>query len=160
MRRLLAIVIGAALGLLVTRPATADDYSTLIIHPIREDSPLQECEQPPDDESILRLMPAGPRSVPGLCTVSRTDIEVGCERLVNRLDEPRWYPLIGSAQVHHCHWKCTVYYTQKIEFSCPLLRPVSQHYGQDIYIDRDHLHLCDEKGTKPAMGLSIPLGHW
>ena len=42
----------------------------------------------------------------------RDKIEVTSERMVDKIDPVRFFPVVGPAQLHHCHWKCTIYYTE------------------------------------------------
>ena len=117
------------------------DFRTVIMPPIREGFPPPVCEDPPDDAAVLRVMEDVTRGVPYIYEQFRDDIEIIPERIVDRIDPPRFYPLIGPAQLHHCHWKCTIYYTETQEsgwpFPCHLRRP----RVEVVYIDKDHLHL-------------------
>jgi hypothetical protein len=44
--------------------------------------------------------------------------------------------------LHHCHWKCTIYYTETIESGYPFPFQCKKRRIEVVYIDRDHLHLC------------------
>ena len=100
------------------------------------------CEDPPDQGEILRAMPRVARGVPYIYEEFRDDIEFTVEKMIDRVDPIRFFPLIGPAQLHHCHWKCTVYYTETIESSYPFPFRYKHRTAQVIYIDKDHLHLC------------------
>ena len=100
------------------------------------------CEDPPDQQEILRAMPRVTRGVPYIYEEFRDEIEFTVEKLVDRVDPPRFFPLIGPAQLHHCHWKCTVYFTETIESSYPFPLRYKHRTAQVVYIDKDHLHLC------------------
>jgi len=100
------------------------------------------CEDPPDAQEILRAMPRVTRGVPYIYEEFRDDIEFTVEKLVDRVDPPRFFPLIGPAQLHHCHWKCTVYFTETVESTYPFPFRVKRRRAEVIYIDKDHLHLC------------------
>jgi hypothetical protein len=99
------------------------------------------CEDPPDRAMILRAMPHVPRGVPYFYEEFRDDIEFTVERLVDHIDPPRFYPLVGPAQHHHCHWKCTVYYTETIESGYPFPFQCRKRRQEVVYIDKDHLHM-------------------
>ena len=115
------------------------DHRTPILPPIPPGHrPL--CEDPPDRAAILRAMPRVTRGVPYIYEEFRDDIEFAVEKLVDKVDPPRFYPLIGPAQLHHCHWKCTVYYTETTESSYPFPFQVRRRRAQVVYIDKDHLH--------------------
>jgi hypothetical protein len=100
------------------------------------------CEDPPDRAAILRAMPRVVRGIPYFYEEFRDDIEFTVEKLVDVIDPPRFFPLIGPAQLHHCHWKCTVYYNETLESSYPFPFYVRRRRVEVVYIDKDHLHLC------------------
>jgi hypothetical protein len=100
------------------------------------------CEDPPDQAEILRAMPRVTRGVPYVYEEFRDDIEFTVEKLVDKVDPPRFIPLIGPAQLHHCHWKCTVYFTETVESMYPFPFRVKRRRAEVVYIDKDHLHLC------------------
>lgn len=100
------------------------------------------CEDPPDQQEILRTMPRVTRGVPYIYEEFRDDIEFTVEKLVDKIDPPRFIPLIGPAQLHHCHWKCTVYFTETVESNYPFPFRVKRRRAEVVYIDKDHLHLC------------------
>ncbi len=100
------------------------------------------CEDPPDQQEILRAMPRVTRGIPYIYEEFRDDIEFTVEKLVDRIDPPRFIPLLGPAQLHHCHWKCTMYYTETIDSSYPFPIRVKRRRAEVIYIDKDHFHLC------------------
>ncbi len=63
------------------------------------------------------------------------------QRIVDKIDPPRFFPLVGMAQLHHCHWKCIVYYTETTESNYPFPFHVRRPRIQVLLIDKDHLHL-------------------
>jgi hypothetical protein len=119
-----------------------NDYRTTILPPIKPGTPPPLCEDPPDEAMVLRAMPHIRRGVPYVYEEFRDDIQVVAERLVDKIDPPRFFPLIGPAQLHHCHWKCTIYYTETMESGYPFPFRCKRPRVEVIYIDKDHLHLC------------------
>ena len=91
--------------------------------------------------TILRAMPRVTRGVPYVYEEFREDFEFTVEKLVDRVDPPRFFPLVGPAQLHHCHWKCTIYYTETVQSSYPFPVKVVKNRVEVVYIDKDHLHL-------------------
>jgi len=122
------------------RMCYATDHKTPILPPIPAGyRPL--CEDPPDRAQILRTMPRVARGIPYTYEEFRDDIEFTVERLVDHIDPPRFYPLIGPAQLHHCHYKCTIFYTEIIESGYPFPFQCKRRRIETVYIDKDHLHL-------------------
>jgi hypothetical protein len=118
-----------------------NDFRTPIMPPIREGFPPPLCEDAPDESAILRAMPHVKRGMPYVCEEFRDDIQIVTERLVDKIDPPRFFPLVGLAQLHHCHWKCTIYYVETIESSYPFPFRCKRPRVQVVYMDKDHLHL-------------------
>jgi hypothetical protein len=117
-----------------------NDYRTPILPPIREGFPPPLCQDEPSEQEVLRAMPHVHRGVPFYYEEFRDDIEIVCEKLVDKIDPPRFFPLVGPAQLHHCHWKCTIYYTETIQTSMPYPFRTKKHRIEVVYIDKDHLH--------------------
>ena len=130
-----------------------NDFRTAIMPPIRPGFPPPICEDPPDIAMVLRAMPHVPRGVPYFYEQFRDDVNLVTERIVDKIDPPRFYPLIGPAQLHHCHWKCTVYYTQTDESGYPFPFRCVRPRAEVVYIDKDHLHLY--AGPNPALQQSV-----
>jgi RNA polymerase sigma factor (sigma-70 family) len=93
---------------------------------------------PPTSE-VLRALPHVPRGVPYVFELSRDDIEVVAERLARQVDPPRFFPLVGKAELHHLHWKCTVYYKETVECGYPYPARTTRPRVEVVYIDKDYL---------------------
>lgn len=117
------------------------DHRTPVMPPIREGFPLPLCEDEPSDREVLRAMPRVVRGVPYVFEEFRDEIEIVKERLVDKIDPPRFFPLVGPAQLHHCHWKMTIYYTETIQIDHPFPSKTRKNRREVVYIDKDHLHL-------------------
>jgi hypothetical protein len=117
-----------------------NDFRTPILPPIREGFPPPLCEDPPDEARILRAIPHVARGVPYFYEEFRDNVQVTTELIVDKIDPPRFFPLVGPAQLHHCHWKCTVYYDETIESNYPFPFRCVRPRVQVVYIDLDHLH--------------------
>jgi hypothetical protein len=153
----------AALLLVPTPPWVAErmeekyqhtnDTRTPVLAPIRDGYPAPLCEDPPSDREILRAMPRVARGVPYLYEEFRDDVQIVKNRLVDTIDPPRFFPLVGMAQLHHCHWECVIYYKETVQSSYPFPTYVVKPRTQVIYIDKDHLHLY--VGENPDMQKKI-----
>jgi hypothetical protein len=118
-----------------------NDFRTPILPPIREGFPPPLCEDPPDEARILRAMPHVVRGVPFFYEEFRDNIQITTELIVDKIDPPRFFPLVGPAQLHHCHWKCTMYYDETIESAYPFPFKCRKPRVQVVMMDLDHLHL-------------------
>jgi hypothetical protein len=123
-----------------------NDFRTPVMPPIQEGVPPPLCEDPPDDARVLRAMPKVVRGVPYFYEEFRDDIQIVKELIVDKIDPPRFFPLVGPARLHHCHWKCTIYYTETIESSYPFPFRCVKPAVEVVYIDLDHPHLYPHPG--------------
>ncbi|MBI2827050.1 MAG: hypothetical protein HYX69_20445 [Planctomycetia bacterium] len=100
---------------------------------------------PPSPDEVMRAMEkvhpvAG--NVPLLYEKLRNNVRMTVEPIADYVDPPRVYPLIGPAQLHHAHYKCTVYYTDITHDGWPLPRTtVDEDAREVIYIDHNHFHM-------------------
>jgi hypothetical protein len=117
-----------------------NDFRTPVMPPIREGFPPPVCEDPPDESMVLRAMPQVTRGVPYFYEEFRDNVQIVTERMVDQIDPPRFFPPVGPAQLHHCHWKCTIYYDETIESGYPFPFRCRRPRVEVVYIDKDHLH--------------------
>jgi hypothetical protein len=128
-----------------------NDYRTVIMPPIIPGTQPPICEDPPDEAMILRAMPHVTRGVPYVYEEFRDDIRIAVELVKDTIDPARFFPLIGPAQLHHCHWKCIIYYTETVESGYPFPFRCKKPRVEVIYIDKDHLHLCTGGGPEAQL---------
>jgi hypothetical protein len=128
--------------------------SHVLILPPHERGKRPTCDELPGHTEILRALPRLERGIPHIYEVYRDDLEFAVEKLVDRVDPPCFFPLIGLAQLHHCHWKCTVSYTETVESSCPFPFRVHKKRAEVVYIDKDHVHLCADPSADASPNAS------
>ena len=64
------------------------------------------------------------------------------DALATHIDPPRVVPLLGPVQLHHAHYRCTVYYTKVTNVGWPIPhRLVDEDCRECLYIDHDHYHM-------------------
>ncbi len=112
-----------------------------------ENAPLF-CLDPPSPDEVIRALPdkaAGGFAF--LAETSRNNIRIVVEPIVDRVDECRFYPLAGPARLHHCHYKCTVYYDKTLRSNWPIPFTHSDETEDVVYVDHDHLIRCTGPDT-------------
>lgn len=118
-------------------------YSQLpILNPINEANHVAHDE--PSDDMIMRKLEEIRKTtgtIPFLDTTYRNNVRITKELISDYVDEPRFYPMVGPAQLHHVHFKCTVYFTEVSVVGWPVPHTlVSEDCVEEFYIDLDHLH--------------------
>lgn len=123
-----------------------------ILGPITSGVEPVALDPPSDDEVMVAMEQANPvqGNFPMLYERNRNNVRIVKEKIADYVDPPRHYPIIGPAQQHHAHYKCTVYYTDVRNIGWPVPhRLVDQDAREVLYIDHNHLHMvgnveCDD----------------
>ena len=104
---------------------------------------------PPEPSEVIRKLesirefPAG--SLTDMFKDHREDFRIVVEPIYDKVDPPRFFPLIGTARLHRVRFRCTVYFTETKEAKWPVLHQANEAIKETFHIDQDHLHI-DRKG--------------
>jgi hypothetical protein len=134
----------------IPAPAASEEneYRSTIIPAARESQPPPPCPEPSEKE-IIEALNARTGSPKLKLEDIGDEVEIVCEKVMDKVDEPRFFPLVGPARLHHCHWKCTVYYNETVRSNNPFPMVVKNKHVETVYIDKDVLHPTDSE-SKPA----------
>jgi len=100
-------------------------------------------DPPSDDQVVRQLEKIRPVSgaVPGLEVTYRNIKGITKEKIADFIDPPRQFPLAGPCQLHHAHYKCTVFFEEVTNVGWPIPHTVKNQDAVEVfYIDLDHLH--------------------
>jgi hypothetical protein len=126
-----------------------------VLGPITAGGPAVALDPPSADE-IMRALPRVSGGIPFLYEQSRNNVRIIVEPMCDYVDPPRVYPLIGPAQLHHAHYKCTIYYTGTTRHGWPVPHTLTdEDSAQVIYIDHNHFHMV---GNVDGGGSPLPAG--
>ncbi len=121
-----------------------------VLGPLTSGGPVQALDPPSDDEIMRSLERAHhvEGGVPLLYEVQRNNVRIVKDKIADYVDPPRFYPLIGPAQQHHAHYKCTIYYTEVRRVGWPLPHTVTDEDAREvIYVDHNHFHMVGNVDT-------------
>lgn len=120
-------------------------YDTVpILGPITQGGPAMALDPPSQDEIIRALEEARPvqGGLPFLNEIQRNNVRIVVEPIADYVDPPRVYPMIGPAQLHHAHYKCTVYFQEVTRVGWPIPYTINNEDSEEVvYIDHNHLHM-------------------
>ena len=119
-----------------------DDIRLPVLHRIIPGELPPVCEDPPEEADVLRAWKNPRLSVPGVCEEFYDNIQIVPELIVDKIEPARFFPVVGMANLHHCHWKVSIYYDETIETSFPFPFKFKRTRADVLYMDLDHLHLC------------------
>lgn len=126
-----------------------------IMGPLTAGGPMTDMDPPSDDEVWWALERARPvqGGVPFLHETQRNNVVIVKEKIADYIDPPRVIPLIGPAQLHHVHYKCTVYFTERKIVGWPFPHTlVDEDAAEVVYIDHNHFHMAGN----PDLGKNNP----
>ncbi len=129
---------------------------TPILPPFTPGGP-QIAMDPPSEDEVMRVLERShpvEGGLPFLHEVQRNGVRIAIEKIADYVDPPRVYPMLGPAQLHHAHYKCTVYFSERNRVGWPVPYTTTDEDSVEvIYIDKNHLHMVGnvQTETAPAM---------
>ena len=90
---------------------------------------------PPTDHEILRQLTK-------LAGHQIGEISIVKNRIVDKIECPKVYPVVGLAKLHRQQWECTVYYTETAPDADA--NPVKKNRVEVVYLDKNNLIACKE----------------
>jgi hypothetical protein len=128
-----------------------NDFRRPIMPPIREGYSV-ECAAEPDEALVLRRgVPPLPAGLP-FCEVQREIVHLESKKVGDKIDPPRFFPLVGPARLHHLHYECRVTFAVTLRLTGLPGAEWKWRCEQVVPLDTDHLHL--EPAPVPAAGTS------
>lgn len=115
--------------------------------------PTVALDPPSDDEVMVALENARPvrGGIPLLHEKQRNNVRIVKEKIADYIDPPRFIPLIGYAKLHHAHYKCTVYFSERTINGWPVPYTLEDKEAMEvIYVDHNHFHMCGNPDTGPT----------
>jgi hypothetical protein len=126
-----------------------------VLGPLQAGAPEVGMDTPSEDEVMRALEKARPvqGGLPFLHEVQRNKVRIIVEPVADYVDPPRFFPLVGPAQLHHVHFKCIVYYNEVTRVGWPIPHTTSCEDCEEVlYIDHDHFHMVGNPDPGPGTG--------
>lgn len=119
-----------------------------ILDPVEGEHAPYFCQDPPSQDEVMRTLPNETSGGwPFIAETIQNNVKIVTEPIVDRMDDCRFYPLVGPARLHHCHYKCTIYYDKIKRSDWPVPFRIKDETTQVVYIDHDHLIRCTGPAT-------------
>lgn len=120
-----------------------------ILDPVEGENAPLFCLDPPSPDEVMRTVPdTTSGGVPFLAETHRSNVRMVVEPIVDRLGECRFYPMAGPARLHHCHYKCTVFFEETKRSYWPIPFTHTDQREEVVYVDHDHLIRCAGPATE------------
>jgi hypothetical protein len=121
-----------------------------ILGQVTSGGPPVALDPPSDDEVMRALEKAMPveGGLPFLWERNRNNVRIVKHKIADYVDPPRVYPIVGPAQQHHAHYKCTVYFEDVRRIGWPVPHTLRDEEAEEVlYIDHNHLHMVGNVET-------------
>lgn len=121
-----------------------------ILGPTTSGGPPVALDPPSDDEVMRAMEKTRPveGGIPMLWERNRNNVRIVKQKIADYVDPPRHYPVVGPAQQHHAHYKCTVYFEDVRRVGWPVPHTLRDEDSEEvIYIDHNHLHMVGNVDT-------------
>lgn len=121
-----------------------------ILGPTTSGGPPIALDPPSDDEVMRALEKTRPveGGIPCLWERNRNNVRIVKHKIADYVDPPRHYPIVGPAQQHHAHYKCTIYFEDVRRVGWPVPHTLRDEDSEEvIYIDHNHLHMVGNVDT-------------
>ncbi len=125
-----------------------------VLGPLTAGGPAVALDPPSDDEVMRALEKARPvqGGIPFLSEKQRNNVRIVKEKIADYVDPPRFVPMIGPAQLHHAHYKCTIFFEERTIRSWPVPYSTEDETVEVVYIDHNHFHMVGnvDPGSLPS----------
>jgi beta-lactamase regulating signal transducer with metallopeptidase domain len=141
---------GAPAGSRTRPPSAAKEIKTTIVANLdNADAP----DTPPTEAEVLDKLPMSGYDHPPFHKNRRDNFRIVVEKIGDKVDPLKVYPLAGPCQLVHKHYKCTVHFDQHTWFDDPIPVHHVDHKVEVVYIDKDHLR----RAPRPGQAVQDPV---
>ncbi|WP_406695793.1 hypothetical protein V5E97_32815 [Singulisphaera sp. Ch08] len=113
-----------------------------ILDPIVGEFAPATCLDPPSEQEVWNKVSKFKNGSPPFYETQRNNVRFLIEKIGDKIDPCKVYPLAGPCQLVHCHYKCTVYFDESYWSDYPIPFNHVDHRVEVVYIDKDHLRRC------------------
>ena len=86
-----------------------------------------------------------------LYEVQRNNVRIVKQKIADYVDPPRFVPMIGPAQLHHAHYKCTIYFEEVKRIGWPVPQTIRDEDSIEVvYVDHEHFHMVGNVDPGPG----------
>ncbi|SIO61135.1 hypothetical protein SAMN05444166_6652 [Singulisphaera sp. GP187] len=113
-----------------------------ILDPIVGEFAPATCLDPPSEQEVWNKVTKFKNGSPPFYETQRNNVRFLIEKIGDKIDPCKVYPLAGPCQLVHCHYKCTIYFDESYWSDYPIPFNHVDHRVEVVYIDKDHLRRC------------------
>ena len=110
-----------------------------ILDPVPGEFAPPNCLDPPSEAEVWDKVPKFERGSPVFYETQRNNARFLIEKIGDKVDPVKIYPLAGPCALHHCHYKCTIYFDELYWSDYPIPFHHRTPRVEVVYIDKDYL---------------------
>ena len=128
------------------------EYRFPILDPIPGEIAPASCLDPPSEEEVWEKVPVFKTGSPVFYETQRDNVRILIEKIGEKVDSCKIYPLAGPCELIHCHYRCTVEFDEQSRSVDPI--PINHRKArvEVVYLDKDHLRRC----SNPPPAVTVP----
>ncbi len=125
-----------------------------ILDPVPGEFGPPPCLDPPSEAEVWQKVPKFRSGSPVFYETQRNNVRFLIEKIGDKVDPCKIYPLAGPCQLVHCHYKCTVYFDELYWSDYPIPFNHRDARVEVVFIDKDYLRRCGGPpvATSPSIG--------
>ena len=127
---------------LETDMAREDTQKVPILDPIPGEFAPASCLDPPSEAEVWDKVPKFKNGSPVFYETQRNNVRILIEKIGEKVDPCKVYPLAGPCQLVHCHYKCSVYFDEAYWADYPIPFNHNKARVEVVFFDKDHLRRC------------------
>jgi hypothetical protein len=118
-----------------------------ILDPIPGEFAPAACLDAPSEEEVWDKVPKFKTGSPVFYETQRNNVRILIEKIGEKVDPCKVYPLAGPCQLVHCHFKCSIYFDESYWSDYPIPFNHRKARVEVVFIDKDHLRRCGGPAT-------------
>ena len=119
-----------------------DERKVAILDPIPGEFAPAACLDPPSEKEVWDKVPKFKTGSPVFYETQQNNVRILIEKIGEKTDPCKVYPLAGPCQLIHCHYKCSVYFDESYWADYPIPFNHRKARVEVVFIDKDHLRRC------------------
>ncbi len=123
-----------------------------VLDPIPGDYAPGMCLDPPSEEEVWNKVSKFKNGCPPFYETQRNNVRIVTEKIGEKVDPVKIFPLAGPCNLVHCHYKSTIWYDESYWSDYPIPFNHIDHRVEVVYIDKDH----PRRAGGPAAATILP----
>ena len=110
------------------------------------------CLDPPSEDEVWNQLAESRLGPTSSGFIQRARAKISIEKIGEKVDPCKVYPLAGACRLVHCHYKCSVSFDESYSTADPIPTNHRKARVEVVFIDKDHLRRC----SSPVAPSTLP----